>query len=79
MYADPAHIRKHRVNLSLNDTEVRLAEAMAEFNNTERLKKVVVLGEEWQPDSDLLTPTQKLKRRGINERFADEIESIYAK
>lgn len=27
----------------------------------------------------LLTPTQKLKRRGINERFADEIESIYAK
>ncbi|MCB1258390.1 MAG: AMP-binding protein, partial [Microthrixaceae bacterium] len=54
-------------------------EAMAEFNNTERIKKVVVLGEEWQPDSDLLTPTQKLKRRGINERFADEIESIYAK
>lgn len=32
MYADPTHIRKHRVNLSLNDTEVRLAEAMAEFN-----------------------------------------------
>ncbi|MBF6632112.1 MAG: hypothetical protein ITG01_13330 [Comamonas sp.] len=32
MYADPAHIRKHRVNLSLNDTELRLAEAMAEFN-----------------------------------------------
>lgn len=25
-------------------------EAMAEFNNTERIKKVVVLGEEWQPD-----------------------------
>ena len=32
MYADPAHIRKHRVNLSLNDTEVRMAEAAAEFN-----------------------------------------------
>ena len=32
MYADPAHIRKNRVNLSLNDAEARLAEAMAEFN-----------------------------------------------
>lgn len=32
MYADPTHIRKHRVNLSLNDAEARLAEAMAEFN-----------------------------------------------
>lgn len=32
MYADPTHIRKHRVNLSLNDTEARLAEAMAAFN-----------------------------------------------
>lgn len=32
MYADPAHIRKKRVNLSLSDSEARLAEAMAEFN-----------------------------------------------
>ena len=32
MYADPTHIRKKRVNLSLNDAEARLAEAMAEFN-----------------------------------------------
>ena len=32
MYANPEHIRKHRVNLSLNDSEARLAEAMAEFN-----------------------------------------------
>lgn len=32
MYADPKHIRRHRVNLSLNETELRLAEAMAEFN-----------------------------------------------
>lgn len=32
MYADPTHIRKKRVNLSLNNAEARLAEAMAEFN-----------------------------------------------
>ncbi|MEZ5311430.1 MAG: AMP-binding protein [Microthrixaceae bacterium] len=86
----PVWARKHDIEFTdLNDLAKNPAviaeidkgveEAMAEFNNTERIKKVVVLGEEWQPDSDLLTPTQKLKRRGINERFADEIESIYAK
>ncbi len=30
------------------------------------------------PDSELLTPTSKLKRRGVNARFAAEIEAIYA-
>lgn len=30
MYADPKHIRKHRVNLSLNDAEARLVAAAAE-------------------------------------------------
>lgn len=30
MYADPKHIRKHRVNLSLNDAEARLVQAAAE-------------------------------------------------
>lgn len=56
-----------------------LSEAMADFNNAERVKKVKILGDEWMPDSDLLTPTSKLKRRGIRTRFADEIEALYAK
>ncbi|HTN99425.1 MAG TPA: long-chain fatty acid--CoA ligase [Microthrixaceae bacterium] len=56
-----------------------LEEAMSHFNGAERVKKVVILGEEWLPDTDLLTPTSKLKRRGVNARFADEIEGIYAR
>ena len=32
MYADPVHIRSKRVNLSLNDTELRVVAAMAEFH-----------------------------------------------
>jgi len=52
-------------------------QAMAGFNNAERVKKWTLLTEEWQPDSELLTPTFKLKRRGVNERFKDEIEAIY--
>jgi len=50
---------------------------MSEFNNAERVKKVKVLGEEWMPDSDLLTPTSKLKRRGVTARYTDDIEALY--
>ena len=57
--------------------EVGLEDVMAPFNNAERVKKVKVLGEEWLPDSEILTPTSKLKRRGVNARFAAEIEALY--
>ena len=60
------------------EIERGVEEVMAEFNNAERVKKVRVLGDEWLPDSDLLTPTSKLKRRGVHARFADEIEQLYA-
>jgi long-chain acyl-CoA synthetase len=60
------------------EVEKGVEEVMGQFNNAERVKKVRVLGEEWLPDSELLTPTSKLKRRGIHARYADEIESLYA-
>ncbi|HYI61965.1 MAG TPA: AMP-dependent synthetase/ligase [Acidimicrobiales bacterium] len=55
-----------------------LLEVMAPFNNAERVKKVKILGEEWLPDSELLTPTSKLKRRGVHSTFAAEIDALYA-
>jgi long-chain acyl-CoA synthetase len=61
----------------LEEIDKGLAEVMASFNNAERVKKVKVLGEEWLPDSDMLTPTSKLKRRGIFATYQDEIEAIY--
>src|SRR5690606_7286131 len=33
---------------------------MQRFSNAERVKKVIVLGDEWLPDSEELTPTSKL-------------------
>ncbi len=54
-----------------------LDEVMAGFNNAERVKKVTILGEEWLPDSEMLTPTSKLKRRGVLARYQAEIEALY--
>ena len=53
-------------------------EANQQFAQVEQIKKFVLLGEEWLPDSDVLTPTTKLKRRGIHARYTDQIESMYA-
>ncbi|MEI2816479.1 MAG: hypothetical protein V9E99_08500 [Microthrixaceae bacterium] len=60
------------------EIERGLAEVMSTFNNAERVKKFTLFGEEWMPDSELLTPTSKLKRRGIHATFAREIEAMYA-
>lgn len=49
-----------------------------QFAQVEQIKRFVLLGEEWMPDSEVLTPTSKLKRRGIHARYADAIESMYA-
>ena len=56
-----------------------LTEVMAGFNNAERVKKVKILGQEWHPDSEELTPTSKLKRRNIHEIYAAEIEALYTR
>ncbi len=59
------------------EIEAGRAQVMAAFNNAEAVKRVKVLGSEWLPDSELLTPTSKLKRRGVQRAFAAEIDAIY--
>jgi long-chain acyl-CoA synthetase len=49
-----------------------------QFAQVEQIKKFVLVGEEWLPDSEMLTPTSKLKRRGVTARYANEIEAMYA-
>ena len=53
-------------------------EVNKQFAQVEQIKKFTLVGEEWLPDSDMLTPTSKLKRRGVDARYADEIEAMYA-
>ena len=59
------------------EIERGVGEVNQQFNNTEQIKKWTILGEEWPPDSDVLTPTAKLKRRGVHAKYADEIEAMY--
>jgi long-chain acyl-CoA synthetase len=59
------------------EIEGGLSKVMANFNNAERVKKITILGDEWLPDGEELTPTSKLKRRGIHQKYAAEIEAMY--
>ncbi|MCP5030064.1 MAG: long-chain fatty acid--CoA ligase [Actinomycetia bacterium] len=59
------------------EVEAGVAHVMSAFNNAESVKRVKILGHEWLPDGDYLTPTSKLKRRNILSGFADEIEALY--
>jgi long-chain acyl-CoA synthetase len=43
----------------------------------ETIKKVALVAEEWTPESGELTPSMKLKRRVINEKYKDRIERMY--
>ncbi len=46
-------------------------------SSAESIRKFVILDHEWLPDSDVLTPTMKLKRRVVVEKYADEISSMF--
>ena len=41
-------------------------------------RNIYILREHWTPENGLLTPTMKMRRRQILERFAEEVESLYA-
>jgi len=45
---------------------------------SERIVAFEIVAEEWLPDSEVLTPTAKLKRRAVNTRYAELIDSLYA-
>ena len=53
--------------------------ANAKMSRVEQIKKFKLLPEEWEPGGDELTPTMKLKRKPIGEKYDAEIEALYAK
>ncbi len=61
----------------LAEVQAGVDEVNQQFAQVEQIKRFTLVGEEWMPDSDMLTPTSKLKRRGVNARYADQIEAMY--
>ena len=53
-------------------------DANQHVSQVEKIKRFTILPTEWTVDSEELTPTLKLKRRVIHEKYAEEIEALYA-
>src|SRR5687768_13838299 len=51
--------------------------ANEQLARVEQIKKYKLLDEEWQPGGDELTPTMKLKRKPIHDKYRHEIEELY--
>jgi long-chain acyl-CoA synthetase len=48
-----------------------------EFNHVEQVKKITLLPDEWSIDSGELTPTGKMKRKVITEKYKTAIDKMY--
>ena len=54
-----------------------IEENMKDYARVEQIRKFALLDKEWSQDTDELTPTLKLKRRVITQKYKDVIESLY--
>lgn len=54
-----------------------VAEANKELADFERIKKVMLVADEFSIASGALTPTMKLKRRVVESRYQEKIEQLY--
>ena len=59
------------------EVDKAVEEANQQVARVEQVKRWVVVPDEWTPDSGEVTPSLKLKRRVVLDRYADEIESLY--
>jgi long-subunit acyl-CoA synthetase (AMP-forming) len=53
--------------------------ANEQLARVEQIKKFKLLPTDWEPGGEELTPTMKLKRKPIAEKYSEEIEALYAK
>jgi long-subunit acyl-CoA synthetase (AMP-forming) len=58
--------------------QAEVDEANSHLSRVEQIKRFRVLATEWLPGGEELTPTMKLKRRGIAAKYEAEVEALYA-
>ncbi|WP_158888247.1 AMP-dependent synthetase/ligase [Amycolatopsis anabasis] len=72
---DPAKLAEHPAVRAEIDRAVEAANGR--LARIEQIKRYHLLPKSWTPESGELTPTLKLKRRVINERYAPDITTLY--
>ena len=71
----PASLAQNDALRSLIEEEVQ--RLSADFKGYEKARKIFIGDEDFTTENGMLTPTLKLKRRVVQERYADAIESLY--
>jgi long-subunit acyl-CoA synthetase (AMP-forming) len=61
----------------LAEVESAIARGNETLSRVEQIRAFRLLEDVWQPDSAELTPTMKLKRHAITERYSAEIDDLY--
>jgi long-chain acyl-CoA synthetase len=74
---DPAIDRLATDPTVLAEIEREVADANERFAHAEQVRRWLLLPDEWLPDSEELTPTMKLKRRGIAAKYAQQISELF--
>ncbi|MFW5967288.1 MAG: AMP-dependent synthetase/ligase [Persicimonas sp.] len=73
---DPEELAEHPEFVEYVDQKVQAANE--ELARVATIKKFRILPHDFSQETDELTPTQKIKRRVIEDKYADEIESMYS-
>lgn len=68
-----------RSNELMEELRNRVKELTAQLPSQDRPKEALLIDEELTMDNGLLTPTLKVKRRQVEERFKTAIEDMYAR
>jgi long-chain acyl-CoA synthetase len=60
------------------EVERGVAAANEQLARVEQIKRYTILDTEWEPGGDELTPTMKLKRKPIHQKYANQIDELYS-
>ena len=64
---------KAQVERSLNET---LSSVNSHLESHEKVSAVVIVSQPWTPENDILTPTLKIKRHVLHEKYASRVEEL---
>jgi long-chain acyl-CoA synthetase len=74
-YTDFAELTQHPDIVGL--IEAHVGQVNESLSHAEQVKRFRILPEDFTVEAGTITPTMKIKRKPVHDRYADEIEAIY--